>query len=146
MFLVIPPPTWKATGIRGKNSVIWPIAGSLLLLECKHYCEIGKKRKKMGKWPSTTAFNGNGMMAPHPLLHGFKSVIPREQIWGYNEKTSFEKAWFASSLVFDVPVRGNVSIVCGFLICGFEKNTKSFHEKVEYCALCWVKRVVVFFE
>jgi hypothetical protein len=49
----------------------------------------------MRKWPSTTAFNGNGMMAPHPLFHGFKSMIPREQIRGCNEKTSFEKAWSA---------------------------------------------------
>lgn len=92
MFLVIPPPTWKATGIRGKNSIVWPVAGSLTLLECKHYCEIGKKRKKRGKRPSTTAFNGNGMMATHHPLHGFKSVIPREHIWGCNEKASFEKA------------------------------------------------------
>lgn len=114
MFFVIPPPTWKATGIRGKNSLVWSIAGSLILLECKHYCEIGKRRKKMRKWPSTTAFNGNGMMAPHPLLHGFEAVIPREQVWGCREKASFEKAWSASSLCFDAPARGNVSIVCGF--------------------------------
>lgn len=64
----------------GKNRVAWPIARRLILLECKHYSEIGKKRQKVGKWPPTTAFNGNGMMAPYPPLHGFKSVVPREHI------------------------------------------------------------------
>ena len=99
----------------------------------------GKENGKMG---STTAFNGNGMMAPHPHLHGFKSMIPREHIWGCKWKDFIWESLYASSLFFDAPVRGNVSIVCGFLICSFEKNTKSFHEKVEYCALRWVKGVV----
>lgn len=33
----------------------------------------------MRKWPSTTAFNGNGMMAPHPFLHGFEQQSPENK-------------------------------------------------------------------
>ena len=145
MILVIPPPTWKATGIRAKEE-------QCCLACCRKPHFIGmqelqqnkEEEKENGKMASTTAFNGNGMMAPHPPLHGFKSVIPREHIWGCKWKDFIWESLCASFLFFDAPVRGNVSIVCGFLICCFEKNTKSFHEKVEYCALCWVKRVVVF--
>ena len=89
MFLVNPPPTWKATGVRGKNRVVWPIAGSLILLECKHTVKWGRRERKGGSSLQQLLLMEMDD-GPHPLLHGFKSGIPREHIWGCNGKTSFE--------------------------------------------------------
>lgn len=92
MFLVIPPPTWKATGIRAKEE-------QCCLACCRKPHFIGmqelqqnkEEEKKMGKWPQQLLLME---MAWWPLILLFMVLSqwsPENISEAANEKTSFEK-------------------------------------------------------
>lgn len=84
-------------------------------------------------------------MAPYPLPQGFKLARPRGCLRGCNAKQTFQKAWVAaSSLFFTAPVRENISIVCRAWYVALKGILNPSMKRLDYCALRWVKRVVVF--
>lgn len=92
MFLVILPPTWKATGIRAKEQqVVWPAAGSLIFIGMQELQQNKEEEKENGKMGSTTAFNGNGMMALILLFMVLSQWSPENIPEAANEKISFER-------------------------------------------------------